>query len=152
MFRPNSEMFRGIFFRLPVFFCFAGLVGKSQIENLTLIFCFQKIFFLTHHGDLWSNGKHFVLSKCITVNFSKNKIFNLKVCWIKPFISGFGPNPIELWAPTGRPHWLLQPYSCEALSWRYCTVWFYWNTSILIAKGKAIKLTGLNYCDWPGPE
>ena len=55
--------------------------------------------------------------------FSKYKIFNLKVCWIKPFISGFGPNPIEHRAKTGRLHWeytvstltvhcLLQPYSC----------------------------------------
>ena len=48
------------------------------------------------------------------MNFSKNKIFNLKICWIKPFISGFGPNPIEHWAKTGRLHCLLQPYSCVA--------------------------------------
>ena len=47
------------------------------------------------------------------MSFSKNKIFNLKVCWIKLFISGFGKNPITHLAPTGRPHCLLQPYSCE---------------------------------------
>ena len=36
----------------------------------------------------------------------------MKVCWIKPFISGFGPNPIEHRAKTGRLHCVLQPYSC----------------------------------------
>ena len=46
------------------------------------------------------------------MNFSRNKIFNLKVCRIKPFISGFGPNPIEHRAKTGRLHCLLQSFSC----------------------------------------
>ena len=44
--------------------------------------------------------------------FFLNKIFNLKVCWTKPFISGIGPNPVEHRAWTGQPHCLLQPYSC----------------------------------------
>ena len=39
-------------------------------------------------------------------------IFNLKVCRIKPFISGFGPNPIEHRAKTGRLHCLLHSFSC----------------------------------------
>ena len=47
------------------------------------------------------------------MNFSRNKIFNLKVCRIKPFISGFGPNPIEHRAKTGRLHCLLHSFSCE---------------------------------------
>ena len=42
--------------------------------------------------------------------FLKKHLFNLKLCWINPFISGFGPNPIEHWAPTGWPHFLLQLY------------------------------------------
>ena len=42
------------------------------------------------------------------MNFSRNKIFNLKVCWIEPFISGFLPNSIEHQAWTGQPHCLLQ--------------------------------------------
>ena len=46
------------------------------------------------------------------MNFSRNKIFNLKVCRNKPFISGFGPNPIEHRAKTGRLHCLLHSFSC----------------------------------------
>ena len=46
------------------------------------------------------------------MNFSKNKIFNFKVCGIKPFFFGFGPNPIEHRAKTGRLHCLLHSYSC----------------------------------------
>ena len=47
--------------------------------------------------------------------FSKRKAFNLRVCWNKPFITGLGPNPIEHLVRTGRPHCLLQPYSCDIL-------------------------------------
>ena len=46
------------------------------------------------------------------MNFSRNQIFNFKVCRIKPFISGFGPNPIEHRAKTGRLHCLLHSFSC----------------------------------------
>ena len=52
------------------------------------------------------------------MNFSRNRIFNLKVSWIKPFISGFRPNPIEHQAPTGRPHCLLRPYRRFAIEYR----------------------------------
>ena len=61
----------------------------------------------------------------------------MKECWIKPFISGFGPNPIEHWAPTGRPHCLLQPYSCVHSS-----------------EGKICNLNKLlnkNFCPYKGP-
>ena len=47
------------------------------------------------------------------MNFSRNKIFNSKVCRIKPFISGFGSNPIEYRAKTGRLHCLLHSFSCD---------------------------------------
>ena len=47
------------------------------------------------------------------MNFSRNKIFNLKICRIKPFISGFGPTPIEHGAKTGQLHCLLHSFSCE---------------------------------------
>ena len=67
------------FSRATCFFCLAGLVGGSPIRNLTPIFFVNKSFFLKHHGDLSSTGKGFVKSKGITVNFSKNKKFNLKV-------------------------------------------------------------------------
>ena len=45
------------------------------------------------------------------MNFSRNKIFNLKVFRIKLFISGFRPNPIEHRAKTGRLHCLLHSFS-----------------------------------------
>ena len=104
----TSMIFQGLF----VFFAWGGWQGSPQLKISLWFFCFRKIFFLKHHGYLWWKRKSFIRSKCITVNFSKKKIFSLKVCSIKPFISGFGPNPIEHWAPTGRPHCLLQPYSC----------------------------------------
>ena len=62
------------------------------------------------------------------MNFSRNKIFNLKVCRIKPFISGFGPNPNEHWAKTGRLHCLLHSFSCgyevfQCRSGSVCSKW-----------------------------
>ena len=47
-------------------------------------------------------------------NFSTNK-FILNVWWIKPFMSGLPPHPIEHWASTRRPHCLLRPKNCEHL-------------------------------------
>ena len=39
--------------RATCFFCLAGLVGGSPIENLTpIVFVFKNIFFLKHHGYL----------------------------------------------------------------------------------------------------
>ena len=40
--------------------------------------------------------KVFVSSKGIIVNFSTNKKFYWTVCWIKPFISGFGLIPLNI--------------------------------------------------------
>ena len=53
--RPDlSECVTSMIFQgLLVFFCLAGLAGKSPIENLTQIFfVFKKSFFLKHDGDL----------------------------------------------------------------------------------------------------
>ena len=41
----------------------------------------------------------------LSIGRHPHKIFNLKVCLIKPFISGFQPNSIEHRAQTGQPHW-----------------------------------------------
>ena len=67
----------------------------------------------------------------------------MKVCWIKPFISRFRPNPIEYRAPTGQPHCLLRPYSCESVV--YCSLldWTLYSTvfycSINLAGGGQYK-------------
>ena len=70
-----------IYQELLVFFAWrAWRGGGPQLEtSLRFFFVFKKSLFLKHPGDLGSTGKSFVQSKCITVNFSTNKIFNLKL-------------------------------------------------------------------------
>ena len=53
--RPQPDLHKCVTlmnFQKLLVFLLGGLAGGSPIENLTLIFCFKKSFFLKHHGDL----------------------------------------------------------------------------------------------------
>ena len=99
------------------FFLQCGLGGQvHNWKSHSDLFVFKKYFFSKTLWWVVIDRKKFCLVKMYYCDFFfTKKIFNLKVCWIKPFISGFRPNLIEHWAQTGRPHCLLQPYHCEIL-------------------------------------
>ena len=69
----------------------AGLAGRSTIENLSPILCFKYISFIETSWGLVINRKKLRLLLR----------YYLKVCLIKPFMSGLGINSHSMSWPAG---------------------------------------------------
>ena len=104
----TSMIFKGYFF-----FAWWAWQDSPQLKISLWFFLFlTNLFFWNIMVTCDEKEKILYSQNVLLWIFLKKKIFNLKVCSIKPFISGFGPNHIEHRAPTGRSHCLLQPNSC----------------------------------------
>ena len=82
--------------------------------------------------------------------FCKNKILNLKVCWIKSFISGLGQIPlnIKLKQDDYTQHCLLQPYSCvSGINIKYICFYGLFTIQFIIigTLGQLVVLSEINW-------